>query len=262
MALTLRKALLAGAIVAAALVVVRADVLADLGIEAAEAPHLAVQAAIAGTVPWAAAQKFKAAAPTQKVALVRSAIGWAKTFTASAPFASAYAQARDRVKPGPPENALSFDDRMKEQLEQIDKSEAEMKKNLAAQPAMLKQVLEGLEASRQQIQAMSKNPDIRKSFEMQGAEAKKAYAADLAKFDREHPADARAAIAIQLHHFLDVCRDVDFGAQLKGSGSSKVFANPAYEQKSSEWKMCFRAGREPVEAARTLAEAWLKELGK
>ena len=39
------------------------------------------------------------------------------------------------------------------------------------------------------------------------------------------------------------------------------FANPAYEQKPTEWKLCFRAGREPVEAAKALATAWLKEIG-
>jgi hypothetical protein len=28
----------------------------------------------------------------------------------------------------------------------------------------------------------------------------------------------------------------------------------------SDWKMCFRAGREAVTAARTAAQAWLREL--
>ena len=166
------------------------------------------------------------------------------------------------MKPEPPTDALGLDDTVKQQLAQIDKSEADMKKQLAGQPAMLKQVIDGLEASRKQLQDMAKSPGMQKAFADRGVEARKQYAATLVEFDRKHPADPRAAVAIQLHRFLDVCRDVDFGAQLKGSDGSRQFANPAYEAKSSEWKMCFRAGKEPVEAARALADAWLKELGK
>jgi len=262
MTVTLRKTLFAGVLAAAALAVLRADVLADLGIEASEAPHLAVQAVTGGSLPWAAARAFKTAGTPQKVALVQSAIGWAKTFTASPAFAASYAEARDHMKPAPPETAMSFDDRMKAQFAQLDKSEAEIKKNLANQPAMLKQMLETIEGSRKQMQEMAKSPEMRQAYEMQGVAAKQQYAATLADFDKTHPADPRAAIAIQLHRFLDVCRDVDFGAQLKSSGGGQMFVNPAYEGKSSEWKMCFRAGKAPVDAARTLAEAWLKELGK
>ncbi len=39
-----------------------------------------------------------------------------------------------------------------------------------------------------------------------------------------------------------------------------MFANPDYEAKDGQWKMCFRAGRGVVEAAREEAQAWLKEL--
>ncbi len=127
---------------------------------------------------------------------------------------------------GRPRTVLSLDDTVKQQMAELDKSEAEAKKNLAAQPAMLKQILESMEASRKQLQEMVKSPDMQKAFEMRGVDAKKQYAARLAQFDKEHPADPRAGIAIQLHHFLDVCRDVDFGAQLKGTGTQPVVCEP------------------------------------
>ena len=41
----------------------------------------------------------------------------------------------------------------------------------------------------------------------------------------------------------------------------QAFENAAYEQKPSQWKMCFRAGKEATGAARATAQAWLKELG-
>lgn len=39
------------------------------------------------------------------------------------------------------------------------------------------------------------------------------------------------------------------------------FADPAYERKSPEWKRCYRAGKQPVDAARTFATTWLRQLG-
>jgi hypothetical protein len=60
----------------------------------------------------------------------------------------------------------------------------------------------------------------------------------------------------RLQEFLDISKTVDFDAELQGS----MFKNPAYERKSAQWKMCYRAGKEVVEAAREEADKWLKEL--
>jgi hypothetical protein len=69
-------------------------------------------------------------------------------------------------------------------------------------------------------------------------------------------------VANVLQQFLAAGADVDFDAKLTPSGGAMTFVNPDYEQKSSEWKMCFRAGRAPVAAARAAGQAWLKELGR
>jgi len=74
--------------------------------------------------------------------------------------------------------------------------------------------------------------------------------------EKRYPSDAKALIKQRLTEFLEVSATVDFTAQLNGS----VFANPRYEAKSGQWKMCFRAGKEVVAAAREEAQAWLKEL--
>jgi len=60
----------------------------------------------------------------------------------------------------------------------------------------------------------------------------------------------------RLEAFLEMSKTVDFDATLNG----RQFANPDYEAKPSEWKMCFRAGREATQAAREEAESWLKDL--
>jgi len=61
-----------------------------------------------------------------------------------------------------------------------------------------------------------------------------------------------------LQDFLRISATVDFDAELDGN----VFVKKEYEKKSSWWKMCFRAGRDVVQAAREDAQKWLDELNK
>lgn len=74
--------------------------------------------------------------------------------------------------------------------------------------------------------------------------------------EKKYPSDAHELIKQRLKEFLSVSATVDFNAQLNGS----MFANPEYEAKNGEWKMCYRAGKAVVEVAREEAQAWLKEL--
>ena len=65
----------------------------------------------------------------------------------------------------------------------------------------------------------------------------------------------------QLNHFLQVSSTVDFSAKLqKNEYGSMVFVNPDYEDKPSEWKLIYRAGKEGTDAARQVATQWLSEL--
>ena len=74
--------------------------------------------------------------------------------------------------------------------------------------------------------------------------------------EKRYPSDAKELIKQRLNEFLEVSATVDFDAQLNGS----MFANPTYEAKSQQWKMCYRAGKEVVAVAREEAQAWLKEM--
>ena len=74
--------------------------------------------------------------------------------------------------------------------------------------------------------------------------------------EKRFPSNANDLIKQRLKEFLDISATVDFDAKLNGS----VFANPEYEAKSQQWKMCYRTGKAVVEAAREEAQAWLKEL--
>lgn len=74
--------------------------------------------------------------------------------------------------------------------------------------------------------------------------------------EKKYPSEPVDMIKKRLTAFLAISATVDFDAQLQGT----MFANPEYEKKSAEWKMCYRAGKPVVEAAREEARKWLDEL--
>ena len=76
------------------------------------------------------------------------------------------------------------------------------------------------------------------------------------KNEKLYPSDPNQMVKQRLKEFLKVSSTVDFDAELQGS----MFKNPAYERKSAQWKMCYRAGRDVIMAAREEATKWLQEL--
>jgi hypothetical protein len=72
--------------------------------------------------------------------------------------------------------------------------------------------------------------------------------------------DYKRAIRAELQEFLQATEGINFKAATKPQGSKIVFADPAYEQRSKEWKFYFRCGPEAIGGARVYAQQWLKEL--
>jgi hypothetical protein len=64
----------------------------------------------------------------------------------------------------------------------------------------------------------------------------------------------------RLDAFLALAPTVDFAAQTRPSSGRTVFTDPKCEAKSAEWKMLYRAGKEPVLAALEFARQWRREL--
>lgn len=72
--------------------------------------------------------------------------------------------------------------------------------------------------------------------------------------------DPNVQLKKRLEAFLATTADVDFAAKTVDRGGMKFFENAEYESKPSEWKMCYRAGKETTEALRAFAQGWLDEL--
>ncbi len=90
------------------------------------------------------------------------------------------------------------------------------------------------------------------------------YAATRRPRQQAPAVDARPAIATRLREFLTLSATVDFGAKLVPCRNSQrsCFADPAYEGKPGDWKKLYRAGKEPVDAARAFATKWLADIEK
>ncbi|GAB3921589.1 hypothetical protein [Larkinella terrae] len=90
----------------------------------------------------------------------------------------------------------------------------------------------------------------------------KAQAADYQKRLAEYKTapGLNTALKQRLNDFIALAGSVDFDAQLTKRGSKMEFVNPEYRNKPDNWKLLFRMGKEPVQAARTFAQNWVKDL--
>jgi hypothetical protein len=212
--------------------------------------------------------KLRQIATGDRAGVVREIATSAKAYTQSAEFKQKYAELRESSKPTPPEPPKSMAQRRKEDKESMQKgireSEASMKKMPAEYRDAIKQ---SVDMMKQQLKEIDK-PD-NPSYSAQIEEIyKQAYDAQmeehktkLAEWEEKYPTSPTPMIRKWLTDFLEVSKGVDYGAALKsGENGKKVFVNPEYEAKSSNWKMCYRAGRDVVEAGRTAAQQWLNEL--
>lgn len=249
-----------------ALVMIRAAAgLADWGLSEQAAQKHAIESIESGQPPfYALGSRFANAAPAARVLMVKNGLAWAKAFSQTALFKKEYERVRQSHKP---EGAVlkSAEQQMAEQQSESAKAIAEMKKNLANLPAemreeMKKTIAELEKAQQEQSQNKEAQELSKQMFALDNEEKKRQNAADLEEWAKKYPADSQRWIAAKLHAFLETCADVDFDAKTVSSNGKRRFTNPDYESQSSNWKICFRAGREPVEAARQFANSWLAEL--
>jgi hypothetical protein len=261
---TVRHAVLVGLLAAPALA--GADILTQLGITLDAAKEAIGSVVTAGVYnPGLPAQAFKLMPPAARAQAATAGVAWLKAYVASPDFTRQYLQVRDSHKPQPdtyertPEQELQkADEEQKQQLE-------ESKKAIAGLPAEQRKAMEDALKSAAESAAKMNTPDTRKmrldAIKADRAERAKDYDAALAKWKQDYPDDPRPLVARRLREFLQFSADVDFNAKLKTENGVSTFENPAYQAKGSQWKMCFRAGRDATTAARAAVQAWLTELG-
>ena len=245
------------------------DVIKQLGSNAVAAQDAIFSAFSSGYIETVGTKSvFKTATDEGKAAMVRGVIAFARTFSTSADFNKRYATYRENAKPSAPETQKTGADvraeqkksmqaaianmealaiKMPQMKKDIDKSIAEMKDNLAKLDSDTKMAAMMDEGMKQQNIAMAED-----------------YKKRMAEWEKKYPIDPKPMIVSRLKQFLDMAATVDFTAKVvpaKYNAKTMVFENQAYEQKDSQWKMMYRAGKPAVDAARAAAQEWLKALG-
>jgi hypothetical protein len=250
-----------------------ADALTELGIQETDAKGRVMEALNSGYVNFSPAGKaLKAATPAVREALVKGVLTWARAYTESAEFKTAYSRLRENRKPQPVASKGSADAQINQQRADVEKAIAEAKKNLANLPANLpadtrKAMADAMQSAIKtmtgQLAELDK-PDakalMKQMFDAANAGEQREYQTRMKEYETRYPADPRPFIARRLRQFLDESATVDFGAKLVAAGRVMRFADTKYEAKSSDWKLCYRAGKLTVDAARAIATAWLAEL--
>ena len=250
----------------------------------------------AGFTGRAAVDKFKAMAPEARAAVILEALKAAKALVSTAAFAKAHdayiAEERNAVNHGGagktdiqkkveanPEAGMKdmmavAAVQMGEALRKMDNKNAlnmmldmDLKQ---ASDAKLKQIAPLLNSDLKEFQ---KQYSLWKSAQMGGPSTEAAYQAALkaagAMNNQQKMADQqrrwdennlKAVLRKRLDFFIATAPTVDFAAATKQDGKVTRFVNPQHEQKNSEWKLMYRAGKAPVMAALEFARAWRKEL--
>lgn len=245
------------------------DALAQLGLSPKAAGDAVMTGVTSGSAnTWAVAKAFKAADATVRAQLASGGIAWAKAYTQSAEFTSAYEKLRETRKPQAPVYTDTPEEALEKQLAKqkadAQKTAEQMKKSLETMtPDVRKQVEEGMKGAAAAL-AQMETPEMRKimldGMRMERESRKTQYAADLKKWESEYPASPTPLIARRLKAFLDLSASVNFEAKVEPRDGKLRFTDPQYERKPSDWKVLYRAGRPAVDAARAAAQAWLAEL--
>ncbi len=245
----------------------QSDVLTALGTNTTEA-HNSIFVTLTSGFPALTGERsvFRAASSEARAAMVRAVFAIARTFAGSTDFARRYALYRDAQQPQRASLPRSGTEALSQQQQAMEQAIKQAMANAAQLPAdARKQLEDSIADMRKQIAELNADPEYRAAVDqMAAANAKQddaEFAQKLAAFNAEFPEDGNALVERRLRQFLTACGDVDFDAQLEtGADKRQRFVNPAYERRSKDWKMCFRAGKPAVDAARAAANEWLATL--
>ena len=265
-ALVRHTAVLAVLALPAAVPAAAADVLSQLGLTI-DAVKEAVGSIITAGVynPGLPAQAFKLLPPAARAQAATAGVGWLKIYVASPDFTRQYLQVRDSRKPQPDTYELTPEQEIKKADDDQKTQFEESKQAIAGLPPEQRKAMEDALKNATDLVAKMNTPEQRKirldAIKVERAERAKEHDAALAKWKQDYPDDPKPVLVRRLREFMQLSADVDFNATLKTQDGRTVFENPAYQAKSAQWKLCFRAGREATTAARAAVQAWLTELG-
>lgn len=244
------------------------DFLQTLNISREDAENSVWYSFSSGNLNYPVSDIYKSLSGTARTALAKEIGVFAKAYTQTDDFKSKYLEMKESRKPKEPD-PFQTTQAMKDQYkQQIQKSITEIEANLPNLSGDVKTAMEGaISTMKEQMKQIDDPNNLMFSKDAENARMEyyhgqqEEYKKSLAEWQSQFPESPVNMIKDQLNHFLQVSSTVDFSAKLqKNEYGSMVFVNPDYEDKPSEWKLIYRAGKEGTDAARQVATQWLSEL--
>jgi hypothetical protein len=249
------------------------DPLQQLGIKTENAQRYVLESISYGNLSYPGTART--VAPSLRVDVAKGITEFAKSYTQTTLFKTQYSDWWKGIEPQKP---ATLEDRVKELEERTahdkaagDESIANMKKqiNETKDPGMKKALEEALkqyDAMKKQMESPQMKATMDQGMVMQKKQMEEDAKKDLDNYNKEHAGwlakkDPNVAIKKYLRQYLALLNTVDFNAATyKNSYGQTVFKDPANEGKPSDWKMCFRAGKDVNAVTKNFAQRWLTEL--
>lgn len=212
------------------------------------------------------ATKIKSIVLNDRPAIAKDLMGYTKQYLNSDTYKQKYEKFRQGLKPREPKlETKTKEDIRKKQIAETQKGIANLEETIKKNPAMEKDLKGTMDYLRKTLadyqDPNSKMIEMLYQGHLSDQESKKTrYTNDMAKWETNYPADHRLLIKKRLQKFVDIAKTVDFSAELKDVNGKKIFVNPEYERKSSEWKQIFRAGKAVIDPTVDFAQQWIREI--
>jgi hypothetical protein len=245
---------------------IKEDFLKKLGISMNEAERRITGGLLGGSLDHYGIPNLKKILTNDRAGIVKDIATHAKEYANSDAFKKEYASLKENNKPAPMQKVETPEEMRASMIrsakEFIKTSEDALKTATPQTKPMFEQMLEGAkknlkdaeDPNNKNIKAYTKNFESMKSYMQQGWEN------SMKQWEVKYPANHMLYVKGKLQEFMTATEGVDFSAQLYEKNGKKYFVNPDYERKGDRWKMAYRAGKEPVEAARAFVSQWISEI--
>jgi hypothetical protein len=244
------------------------DFLQTLGISKEEANDYVWYSFEDGSFSYPYSDDYKSLNASVRVTLVNEIGTFAKAYSRTDDFKKRYNDYRLNQKPSEPDPPQTTQEMKNQYKKDLQKSIDDLEQNMVNASGEVKTALESaLKTMKDQLVQIDDpdNPMFSKEVEdarqqyYQGQQQQ--YQDALNQWKEDYPEDPVKMIKKRLSYFIDQAGTIDFSAKVsKNEYGNYVFINPDNENKPSDWKMLYRAGKESTDAASQFARQWLSEL--
>lgn len=259
------KLLLAVVVIGSAAFTVRVlSILEQLKIAEQDAKEYILSDFTEGSLNFPYSEVLKTLATSKRADAVKQIGEYIRKYTESPEFQKEFQAIRESMSADKPVKKTK-EQLLQEKIESLKHDIKTTEEDMKSAPASMKKLYEETLKQQRENLAALENPSHPKH---------KMYVADLVEFYEEDfkqatagqdnsvefPETPRELVKQRLKEFLAFTADIDWEAKLVTVNGYRKFADPALEAKSTEWKRCFRAGKETITAARSFAQGWLASL--